>query len=239
VASEHACFVQHSANALFRLPRAGILLRLSRDPADYLIRVTRALTAAGVPVADLAPGVPQPVNAAGWWATAWTLHPVPSNRLPTAALAGPSAALHTAELPGLAAWNLTGAIRAFLTPLSTADSTGPRVHLGLSMPELIGRLLAHCDEIEQGLATVTWTLPVGTIHGDAHPGNLLRTATGEVVLCDLDTIAGGPREPDLVPAAHGVTWFDRERADYDEGLGRSSSGSWSRTGNVRLCGEWV
>ncbi|MFI6073789.1 phosphotransferase family protein [Actinoplanes sp. NPDC051343] len=210
-----ARFVQHSANALFRLPKAGIMLRLSPEPVDYLIRITRALTAAGVPVAHLAPGVPQPVNAAGWWATAWTLHPILPNRLPAAALARPLATLHRVELPNLASWNLVSAIRALLMPLSTADSTWPRVHLGLSMPQLIGRLLACCDEIEHGLATATWALPAGTIHGDAHPGNLLRTATGRVVLCDFDTIARGPRETDLVPAAHGVTRFGRERADYE------------------------
>jgi hypothetical protein len=210
-----ASLVQHSANALFRLPKAGVMLRLSPEPVDYLIRVTRVLAAAGAPVADLAPGVPQPVRAPGWWATAWTLHPTLSNRLPAAALASPLAALHTVELPGLASWSLIGAIRASLTPLSTIDSTWTRVHVGVSMAELIGRLLARCDEIEHELATVTWTLPVGTIHGDAHPGNLLRTATGRVVLCDLDTIASGPRETDLVPAAHGVTRFGRDRADYE------------------------
>ncbi|MFF5296471.1 phosphotransferase family protein [Paractinoplanes globisporus] len=210
-----ACLVQHAANALFRLPGAGVMLRLSTQPVDRLVRVARELSAAGVPVADLAPGVPQPVTADGWWATAWTLHPALPDRLPAAALAGPLAALHAVRLSGLPRWDLIGAIRAFLMPLAAADSTWAHEHLGRSMSELIGQLLTRCDEIERELAAVTWTLPVGTIHGDAHTGNLLRTAAGRVLLCDLDTVADGPREADLAPVAHGVARFGRDRADYE------------------------
>jgi aminoglycoside phosphotransferase (APT) family kinase protein len=38
----------------------------------------------------------------------------------------------------------------------------------------------------------------GLIHGDAHPGNLLRTPAGGVLLGDWDHVAVGPREWDLV-----------------------------------------
>lgn len=120
-----ACLVQHAANALFRLSRAGVMLRLSPQPVDHLIRVARELSAAGVPVADLAPGVAQPVTAGGWWATAWTLHPALPERLPAAALAGPLAALHAAQLPGLPEWDLTGAVRAFLTRWARPTRPGP------------------------------------------------------------------------------------------------------------------
>ncbi|WP_250035151.1 phosphotransferase enzyme family protein [Paractinoplanes maris] len=196
-----ARLVQHAANALYRLPGAGVMLRLSSTPADHLVRVARELAVAGVPVAELVPDVPQPVTAGGWWATAWVLHPALPGRLPATELAGPLAALHAVRVPeALPAWDLAGAIRAFLQPVPH---------------DLVGRLLERCDEIERELATVRWTLPYGTVHGDAHPGNLLRTADGRVLLGDLDTVAWGPREVDLAPAAHGVVRFGRDRGAYD------------------------
>ena len=41
-------------------------------------------------------------------------------------------------------------------------------------------------------------LPAGLIHGDAHIGNLMRAASGEVILGDWDHVATGPREWDLI-----------------------------------------
>jgi aminoglycoside phosphotransferase (APT) family kinase protein len=42
-----------------------------------------------------------------------------------------------------------------------------------------------------------FALPVGHIHGDAHKGNLLRRADGNVILLDFERFAFGPREWDL------------------------------------------
>jgi Ser/Thr protein kinase RdoA (MazF antagonist) len=55
---------------------------------------------------------------------------------------------------------------------------------------------------------------VGTVHGDAHTGNLLRSPSGVPVLCDLDDVSWGPREVDLVPAAHAVGRFGRDSGDH-------------------------
>ncbi|MFF5076684.1 phosphotransferase [Actinoplanes sp. NPDC000266] len=65
-------------------------------------------------------------------------------------------------------------------------------------------------------------LGLGTVHGDAHTGNLLWDPGRGAVLCDLDTVAWGPLEVDLVPAAHGVERFRRDARDYErlvEGYG--------------------
>jgi Ser/Thr protein kinase RdoA (MazF antagonist) len=51
------------------------------------------------------------------------------------------------------------------------------------------------------LSRVGRGLPWGAIHGDAHTGNLLAAPDGRAILCDLDSVAKGPREWDLVPAA--------------------------------------
>jgi hypothetical protein len=44
-----ATLVQHAANALFRLPRAGVMLRLSPQPVDHLVRVATATTTGASP----------------------------------------------------------------------------------------------------------------------------------------------------------------------------------------------
>ncbi len=49
----------------------------------------------------------------------------------------------------------------------------------------------------------------GLIHGDGHPGNLLRTPGGEVVLGDWDQVAIGPREWDLAQIYYTKRRFGR------------------------------
>ncbi|MBM2623848.1 phosphotransferase [Actinoplanes sp. LDG1-06] len=210
-----ACLVQRSANVLFRLPGEGVMLRLSPQSVDGLVRIALDLARAGVPIGELTSRVPQALVSGDWRATAWELHPALDGRLPAADLARPLAALHAAKLSGLPGWDLVGTIRDFLAPLRSVGSAWAYERLGLPTAELVERLLARCDEIERALTTVAWTLPTGTVHGDAHPGNLLRATDGRVLLCDLDTVAEGPREVDLVPAAHGVARFGRDRRDYE------------------------
>jgi Ser/Thr protein kinase RdoA (MazF antagonist) len=51
------------------------------------------------------------------------------------------------------------------------------------------------------LGAVDWALPGGLIHGDAHVGNVLTAGNGTDVIIDLDAVAQGCREWDLVPTA--------------------------------------
>ena len=45
-------------------------------------------------------------------------------------------------------------------------------------------LRARCDELNEQIQELTYALPAGAIHGDAHPRNLL-TDSGQVVLLDF------------------------------------------------------
>lgn len=58
------------------------------------------------------------------------------------------------------------------------------------------------------LENVHWRLPAGLIHGDAHVGNVLTSSSGTDFLIDLDAVAQGPREWDLVPTAVAQLRFD-------------------------------
>lgn len=51
------------------------------------------------------------------------------------------------------------------------------------------------------LGAIDWALPGGLIHGDAHVGNVLTASNGTDVMIDLDAVAQGCREWDLVPTA--------------------------------------
>jgi Ser/Thr protein kinase RdoA (MazF antagonist) len=87
--------------------------------------------------------------------------------------------------------------------------------------DLLRILGKRCDDVEEQLADISWQLPAGVIHGDAHTGNVLLRDTPRrpradptALLCDLDGVCHGPREWDLVPTAHGATRFGRSAADY-------------------------
>jgi len=56
-------------------------------------------------------------------------------------------------------------------------------------------------ETAADLEPIDWQLPAGLIHGDAHVGNVLAARTGTNLLIDLDAVARGHREWDLVPTA--------------------------------------
>jgi hypothetical protein len=84
--------VLHSINAVYRLSRVGVILRLSEgrrppQPATRFVRVATEFKNREVPVIRLAPAIDQPIQVDAWAATAWTLLPdaivraIPSIRL--------------------------------------------------------------------------------------------------------------------------------------------------------------
>lgn len=195
------------------------MLRLSPDSprVDHLARVATELERLDVPAIRLAPGRPQPVRAEGWAATAWRLlPPPPPGRYAAAELAVPLRTLHLSRLDmELSKWDLLGAVRSMIAAAAgTRFDAWSSANVGWRGSELLAELRLRCDALADELEAANWVLPMGTVHGDAHTGNLLRLTTGHPVLCDLDTVSWGPMEVDLAPAAHGVTRFGRDGADY-------------------------
>jgi Ser/Thr protein kinase RdoA (MazF antagonist) len=153
----------------------------------------------------------------------WTLLPQPPElRFAPVDLAPPLRRLHElVALPVmLPRWNPVGKARERL--LHAAGLQGPYLQfmrrwatdLGLVFEEIISYLIHWCNELDGALKTTEWALPVGVIHGDAHTGNLLVDQRGSTVMCDFDSTVNGPREWDLVPAAHGPVRFGRRTDDY-------------------------
>jgi len=82
-------------------------------------------------------------------------------------------------------------------------------------PEDRDFLDGRCAALNDQLQHLTFALPPGPIHGDAHTSNLL-TDRGQVVLLDFESAAIGPREWDLLPTAIGVERYGRPEQQYRE-----------------------
>ena len=71
--------------------------------------------------------------------------------------------------------------------------------------------------LEQAWPTVTNTLPVCVVHGDAWAGNVVATDDGRVILLDLERCSIGPPEWDLVSTAvKYVTYGHIDRLQYQK-----------------------
>lgn len=79
-----------------------------------------------------------------------------------------------------------------------------------SEPGLTRVLMTARDRVLADVANLRSDLGCGAIHGDVSPSNAMRR-DGRLLLIDLDFVAWGPREYDLVPAAQ-----RRDRGEIDE-----------------------
>jgi Ser/Thr protein kinase RdoA (MazF antagonist) len=198
LSSDGAELLRLGENAIYRLGSAPVVVRIARS-ADRLPRVekelcvARWLAAAGIPAVHVQEDVEQPLTVGG--------HPVSFWRTVTGGDREPTQA-DLAQL--LAAFHL---LRDCPCDLPTFDPLGPSA-LRLARargvaPVDLEFLRTRCTSLTELFRDLTFALPVGPIHGDAHTGNLLVDA-GQVVLSDFESSAIGPREWDLLPTAIAV-----------------------------------
>lgn len=195
---EEAELLRLGENAIYRLSRAPVVVRIARS-ADRLARVRRELCvarwlAAGkVPAVRVVEEIDQPLLVQEHPVTFW--HCV-SGGPPTPAqsdLAQLLASFHSlpdcpCDLPDF-------------EPLKTAESR--LLAAGNVKPDDRDFLRDRCADLKEQFRRLTFALPMGPIHGDAHTRNLL-TDEGKVVLLDFEAAAYGPREWDLLPTAIAV-----------------------------------
>ncbi|CAB4956733.1 unannotated protein [freshwater metagenome] len=214
-------------DAVVRVAPAG----RDREAVERELHLARFLAARGfdaVRPLDVA----APIEVEGHWATAWAWIPHdPAGVTEGEAFGALIRGFHEvtedydAPLPG---WGGLELIAARLAGLRRN-------------PHFSGDELKTLEGVRRGLEErleeLSSSTPVGVVHGDAHPGNVLtEEGTGRSVLADFDLIGGGPRAWDLAPAAlhprrYGAdpAWWHAVRRGY----GREEDASWAVCLRVR------
>lgn len=197
---EPSKLVRYGSNAVYRLPDE-VIARVSRpgaplDGARRQVAVARWLAAVDYPATRVI-DVEQPIEADGRVVTFWRSATDAEEYAPLDEVGYILRDLHALE--------------------SHPDVELPEVRPfgedGEPLPEYPG--LAAADEeflrdkyewARLAFDALPYELEPGIIHGDANVGNVLLDRDGEAVLIDLDSMATGPREWDLIQTA---LFYDR------------------------------
>ncbi|GAA1427685.1 aminoglycoside phosphotransferase [Microlunatus lacustris] len=242
-----AAVVLHDANRLtVRLVPADVVAQVApvaHQVAQFELDLAQRLLDAGCPVAAPAPRVEPRVHERDGFAIAlWSYHaPVSSAAVPPAGYAEALARLHAGmRQVGVAAphWTerLDQARRLVASPVETPELVdADRGLLALTLRDL-GGVVSGSGGREQ------------LLHGEPHPGNVLRTAGG-LLFVDLETCCRGPVEFDLAHAPAGVGEcypgidLDLLRASRTLVLAINTTWRWERGDQLpdgrRLAEEWL
>ncbi|BCJ51815.1 aminoglycoside phosphotransferase [Actinoplanes sp. NBRC 14428] len=189
-----ATLLRLTNNAVFALPAAGVVVRITRT--HRLRRRVHKVAELGAwfptvaaPAIRLADDIEQPVADGPLLATIWTYvkpNPPPPD---STDLGKVLRAFHRLGRPPfeLPRWDPIGDARTRIFDAEALDKADRDY------------LLAWCDRLQPRLDAFANTAPSIPIHGDAHEGNLLRADDGRVLLCDFDATCVGPFQVDLVP----------------------------------------
>ena len=102
-----------------------------------------------------------------------------------------------------------------------------RVHERITAAPLLTReekefLTRLADELDKAFTAAVFELPIAAVHGDAHVDNLIRSQNGRLAWVDLESMAIGHPEWDLVLTAieHECGWIDETGyADFVDAYG--------------------
>lgn len=207
VPTEDARLLRLTNNAVFALPTAGLVIRITRSfglhaRVHKVVHLGIWFEEVGAPTIRLTPGIEQPIEVDGLLASVWRYLPRVD---PAPDVHDLGAVLHSFHALGappfdLLTWDPVCDAR---TRLDDAE--------GLE-PDDRDALLSWCDDLAPRVDNLNARTPPGLVHGDAHVGNLLRAARGQVVLCDFDPTCLGPWQVDLVAVAVGEARFHRPGA---------------------------
>ncbi|MBY8862615.1 aminoglycoside phosphotransferase family protein [Nocardia sp. CA2R105] len=221
---EHACravgldhagaqLMRHHTNAVYRLVSAPVVVKIDRpcqgrSPVD-VVALVRWLQARQVPVVGLAPAR-QPMKIGGSAITFWRYLPQ-FREIAAPDLAAPLSMLHslrTRPPQWLPARHLAGTFTRIAQSIAASR---------ILTPEDRALLRAERARLAARAAEISFVLPPGLIHGDAHHRNMLwDPATGGGVLCDWESAAYGHPEWDLVTLEVHCRRFAHPAAEYEK-----------------------
>jgi Ser/Thr protein kinase RdoA (MazF antagonist) len=148
----------------------------------------------------------QPINVDGHPVTFWAEIPGPRRRASIADLGTALRQLHAVE---------DGQLQEDLMPLDPWARTPGRIEQAPIRDRDRRVLRDVLAEVQDAWPLAQFELPGGTIHGDAHAGNLIQSPAGAPLLLDFDSACIGPREWDLAPTAlYAVSLGWISRSDY-------------------------
>ena len=183
------------SNAIFVLPSAGLVIRIATNPGAMTrvadsVRVTRWLASRRFPCVVPADAPWQPLAVDGLVVSVWRYLPIVAEPAPRSAELGLLLRiLHSEPFP----------------PEPPAEMGDPFDGVASAIEEMPGVLSVtdhdwltmRITELREVWRTMKFPHQPCLLHGDAHPGNLMRTTSGDVILGDWDHVAIGPREWDL------------------------------------------
>jgi hypothetical protein len=207
VPTQDAYLLRLTNNAVFALPTAGLVIRITRSLAltervHKVVRLGAWFERVGAPTVRLDRRIDQPVRVGGLYATVWRYLP-PTPPAPTVTdLGRVLREFHALPPPpfALPTWDPVQDARARLDDAEALDEHDREF------------LVRWCDRLEARLAGLRGRAGWRLVHGDAHVGNLLRQSDTRVVLCDLDATCRGPWQVDLAAVAVSDIRFGRADA---------------------------
>ncbi|WP_051326206.1 phosphotransferase [Glycomyces tenuis] len=199
--------VLHMANnAVYALPEAGIVVRITRSTKLHErirkgARLGSWFAEVDAPTIRLHGSTRQPLEYEGLLATVWDLIP-PASAPNADDLGNVLKEFHSLPAPDfdLPRWDPVGTARKRIADAEALEDDDRET------------LLTWCDRLEPEVDALITESAGSLVHGDAHVGNLLRRPDGRVVLCDFDSTCLGPSGVDLAAVAAAAIWF----ADTDE-----------------------
>lgn len=203
-----ARLLRHHTNAVYRLQRHPIVVKITRPGANLsriiqTVALATALAEAGVPSIRIWPDLSQPITVDDSHCTFWSAIDVV--REPVASdLAEPLRGFHQL---GLA----SGFDLPVLDPFAAIVGSLHRSTV-LNIGDL-DFLHDYACKLGEDYEAVRFDHPDALIHGDAHHSNTLISSNGPV-LADLESACAGPPEWDLVTLAVHCRRFGHPDTEY-------------------------
>ncbi|QUF06338.1 aminoglycoside phosphotransferase family protein [Actinosynnema pretiosum subsp. pretiosum] len=188
-APAYAALLRIGSNAVYRLAQP-IIVRIShgeKASAQRQVDVANWLKQVDYPATRALP-VQQPVEVDDYVVTFWSSASEREDYAPIDQVARLIRALHDLPAPEL--------------PLPATNPFGQtRTDIELCANPELDFLTAPLEALQREYESLTFPLLPGVIHGDANVGNVILDRDGDPLLIDLDNVATGPREWDLVQTA--------------------------------------
>lgn len=202
--------VRFGENAIFRLADSSAVVRVGRSipAATKEVLVAGWLAENGFPAATSLAGSEQPFVEDGLPVTFWNCLEEDDTPITPAEFGKLLHDLHA--LPHPTDFRLPA-----FSPMPKVEPRLQALKGKLSEADL-DFLRERYEELSEKFQDLEFPLPAGPVHGDAHPGNVMRAPDGTLNLIDFEDFAFGPREWDaaVLSVRHQAFRWASE-AEYD------------------------